>query len=116
LVTLSLALNFLNIFFVFHEAFIVKHFSDTVRYESQGFLEKNRDNVSKELVNTIRLSGMSFLKKIIDLEDGTFKLSKSAKPQTPGVKIVISASKTQVNYYFGFSLIFIANQLFFSRL
>jgi myosin V len=79
-------------------AFIVKHFSDTVRYESQGFLEKNRDNVSKELVNTIRMSGMKFLKKIIDLdEDGTGKSSKQPDPPTPGTKIVVSASRAGVS-------------------
>jgi myosin V len=77
-------------------AFIVKHFSDTVRYESQGFLEKNRDNVSKELVNAIRMSGMKFLKKIIDLDENG-KSPKQADLPTPGTKIVVSASRTGVS-------------------
>ncbi|XP_072294230.1 LOW QUALITY PROTEIN: unconventional myosin-Vb [Eucyclogobius newberryi] len=37
-------------------AFIVLHFADTVQYECQGFLDKNRDTVFEELVNILKAS------------------------------------------------------------
>ena len=40
-------------------SFIIKHFADDVTYESSGFLEKNRDNVSEDHINTLRSSRVS---------------------------------------------------------
>ncbi|XP_029938954.1 unconventional myosin-Va [Salarias fasciatus] len=37
-------------------AFIVLHFADTVQYESEGFLDKNRDTVFEELINILKAS------------------------------------------------------------
>ena len=37
-------------------AFLVVHFADTVTYESEGFLEKNRDNVNEEHILLLRAS------------------------------------------------------------
>ncbi|XP_024118083.1 unconventional myosin-Vb [Oryzias melastigma] len=42
-----------------NSAFIVMHFADTVRYECQGFLEKNRDTVFDELINVLKASQVS---------------------------------------------------------
>lgn len=77
-------------------AFTVKHFSDTVQYESNGFLEKNRDTVSKELVNVLRDSKLKLCRKLMDLEDND--LVKEAKSNTSlGGRVVVSASKTLVS-------------------
>lgn len=76
-------------------AFLVKHFSDTVQYESLGFVEKNRDTVSKELVNVIVESRMSLCHKLMTLDDE----DHSKEPEeriTSGTKVIISAAKVQV--------------------
>jgi myosin V len=79
-------------------AFLVKHFSDTVQYECHGFLEKNRDTVSKELVSVIQQSDMEFCRHLILLEEkedsANDKKNKSATMS--GIKVVVSASKLQV--------------------
>lgn len=72
-------------------AFLVKHFSDTVQYETNGFLEKNRDTVSKELVNVLRDSDMKFCRTLLELDDEDH--TKAASAQRSNVKVVISASK-----------------------
>lgn len=82
-------------------AFLVKHFSDTVQYECQGFLEKNRDTVSKELVGVIQESDMSFCRHLILLdekEDKNKEKEKSATSPKSGIKVVLSASKVLVSF------------------
>lgn len=37
-------------------AFLVVHFADTVSYESEGFLEKNRDSVNEEHILLLKAS------------------------------------------------------------
>uniref|UniRef100_A0A671WM53 Methyl-CpG binding domain protein 3b n=1 Tax=Sparus aurata TaxID=8175 RepID=A0A671WM53_SPAAU len=39
-----------------NSAFIVLHFADTVQYECDGFLDKNRDTVFEELINILKAS------------------------------------------------------------
>uniref|UniRef100_A0A6Q2ZDU4 Myosin VC n=1 Tax=Esox lucius TaxID=8010 RepID=A0A6Q2ZDU4_ESOLU len=39
-----------------NEAFIIQHFADKVEYQCWGFLEKNRDTLYEELVDTMRTS------------------------------------------------------------
>ncbi|XP_039433322.1 unconventional myosin-Va isoform X2 [Culex pipiens pallens] len=73
-------------------AFLIKHFSDTVQYESQGFLEKNRDTVSKELVNVLRMSEMKLCHKLMTAQDET---AETPDVRSPGVKLVVSAAKSQ---------------------
>ena len=71
----------------------MKHFSDAVQYEVTGFLEKNRDTVSKELVNLIRESDMALCKKLMELEE----IDSSVEKRPPsGVRVVVSPSKPQV--------------------
>jgi myosin V len=50
-------------------SFVIKHFSDTVQYEVHGFLEKNRDTVSKELVNVILSSKLDFCQILFSMDD-----------------------------------------------
>lgn len=87
-------------------AFLVKHFSDTVQYECSGFLEKNRDTVSKELVNVIQQSDMDFLRHLMLLDEKEDKMSggsglteKNKSATTGRIKVVISASKLQVHIF-----------------
>lgn len=87
-------------------AFLVKHFSDTVQYECRGFLEKNRDTVSKELVSVIQESDMDFCRHLILLDEKEDKMKeKSATTPRGGIKVVISASKLQVSRLMGLNSI-----------
>lgn len=77
-------------------SFIVKHFSDAVQYQSFGFLDKNRDTVSKELVSVIEESGMQFCRNLIfnEKEDNSYEKSVA----TPH-RVVVSASKPHVSFH-----------------
>lgn len=87
-------------------AFLVKHFSDTVQYEARGFVEKNRDTVSKELVSVIQQSDMEFCRQLILLDEKDHSLGENESPVAKsGIKVVISASKLQVSKAFYFLLI-----------
>lgn len=67
-----------------------------MQYESNGFLEKNRDTVSKELVNVLRSSKLRLCQKLMNIEDSAEV--KEAKSNTSlGGRVVISASKTLVS-------------------
>lgn len=62
-----------------------------------GFLEKNRDTVSKELVNVLQESLMPLCVKLMELEDvETSKEVGARSSQTLGGRVVISASKSLV--------------------
>lgn len=78
-------------------AFVVKHFSGNVQYEGHGFVEKNRDQVSKELVTVILESDMAFCRQLILLDDKLDKTAeKEVSPSGSGIKVVVSASRLQV--------------------
>lgn len=64
---ITVRINYFIEFFL--AAFIIKHFSDTVKYTSNGFLEKNRDTISKELVNVLRDSDLSICRKLMSLSE-----------------------------------------------
>lgn len=78
-------------------AFFVKHFSDTVEYDAFSFLEKNRDTVSKELVNVLRESEMDFLRKLMELDDCDDGKQNKSNTSLSG-RVVISASKSLVRF------------------
>lgn len=74
-------------------AFIVKHFSDVVEYTSNGFLEKNRDTISKELVNVLRHSDLEICNLLMALDANSD--SDDQKMALDG-RVVISAAKQSV--------------------
>lgn len=74
---------------------MIKHFSDTVQYQSYGFLEKNRDTISKELVNVMRDSNLSICRTLMSLEEST--ASRSGKETTGDGRVKINAAKQLVN-------------------
>lgn len=78
------------------KGFFVKHFSDIVEYDVNGFLEKNRDTVSKELSNVIRSSKMSLCKQLMEMEEIDTLSADAAKTHTLGGRVVISAARKQV--------------------
>ncbi|XP_017838584.1 unconventional myosin-Va isoform X1 [Drosophila busckii] len=77
-------------------SFFIKHFSDTVEYDVNGFLEKNRDTVSKELTNVLAQSNMSLCKQVMVLEDvDTLCTDANKNTTTLGGRVVISANRKQ---------------------
>ncbi|RJE16494.1 class V myosin, partial [Aspergillus sclerotialis] len=47
-------------------AFTICHYAVDVTYESDGFIEKNRDTVPDEHMEVLRNSSSSFVKEILD--------------------------------------------------
>lgn len=77
--------------------FFIKHFSDVVEYDVNGFLEKNRDTVSKELTNVLAQSNMSLCKQVMALEEiDTLSIDANKASTTLGGRVVISANRKQV--------------------
>nr|XP_017087772.1 unconventional myosin-Va isoform X3 [Drosophila bipectinata] len=76
-------------------SFFIKHFSDTVEYDVNGFLEKNRDTVSKELTQVLCESNMQLVKQVMVLEEIDTLSVDSAKASTLGGRVVISAGRKQ---------------------
>lgn len=76
------------------QAFLIRHFSDAVQYESRGFVEKNRDHISKELVGVLQMSDMAFCRQLMCLETsnaGNNKLDGPVSPSSGQEKVVIRA-------------------------
>ncbi|XP_023162899.2 unconventional myosin-Va isoform X1 [Drosophila hydei] len=77
-------------------SFFIKHFSDTVEYDVNGFLEKNRDTVSKELTNVLAQSNMLLCKQVMNLEEvDTLGTDTNKIATTLGGRVVISANRKQ---------------------
>ncbi|XP_015428617.1 PREDICTED: unconventional myosin-Va [Dufourea novaeangliae] len=67
-------------------AFLIHHFADLVRYETTGFLEKNRDTVIEEQVDALRNGDNKLLKKLLSEEDPKLMVP-------PNVRVKVSAQK-----------------------
>lgn len=62
-----------------------------------GFLEKNRDTVSKELTNVLAQSNMLLCKQVMNLEEvDTLGTDTNKIATTLGGRVVISANRKQV--------------------
>ncbi|XP_044738776.1 unconventional myosin-Va isoform X2 [Chrysoperla carnea] len=68
-------------------AFIISHFADQVQYESNGFLEKNRDTIIEEQITVLRGSQNKLFRKLFATED-------DRKLSIPNTRVKISAAKT----------------------
>ncbi|XP_065350238.1 unconventional myosin-Va isoform X2 [Cloeon dipterum] len=62
-------------------AYIIHHFADEVEYQSQGFLDKNRDTVIEEQIEVLRQSSDELVRKLF--------LDEPPVSKTPGVKIKV---------------------------
>lgn len=68
-----------------------------MEYDVNGFLEKNRDTVSKELTNVLAQSNMSLCKQVMALEEiDTLSIDANKGNTTLGGRVVISANRKQV--------------------
>lgn len=82
------------LFWLLFAAFIIKHFSDTVEYSINGFLEKNRDTISKELVAVLKDSDLPICRKLMTLGDK----SQQNPNESLGGRVKINASKHLVRF------------------
>lgn len=60
-----------------NDAFVVAHYAHDVQYESEGFMDKNKDTVPEELLNLLQASQSKFLSDMI----------QPATPTTPTVRL-----------------------------
>lgn len=88
-------MNFLFSLLFIRLAFIIRHFSDTVEYAANGFLEKNRDTISKELVNVLQKSELRICQTLMSLDE-TKEASESRS--TLGGRVKVNAAKHLVRF------------------
>uniref|UniRef100_A0A667X6H3 Methyl-CpG binding domain protein 3b n=1 Tax=Myripristis murdjan TaxID=586833 RepID=A0A667X6H3_9TELE len=70
-----------------NSAFIILHFADTVQYECDGFLDKNRDTVFEEPINILRASQSELVAELFQQEPAGSSVSLSVL-MLPIVKIL----------------------------
>lgn len=90
-------------------AFVIKHFSDTVQYQSTGFLEKNRDTISKELVNVMRESNLPICRTLMSLDEHS---ATQGKETSLDGRVKINAAKHLVKIHLCY-VFFASDQRFF---
>ena len=90
-------------------SFVIKHYATNVTYEVEGFIEKNKDNVSEEQLGVLNSSSLDFLKEITKIEaipvEESEKLKGSKKSPTLSsifkaslINLMVTIRKTQVHY------------------
>ncbi|KAM9528439.1 unconventional myosin-Vc-like [Salvelinus alpinus] len=89
-----------------NKAFIIQHFADKVEYQCWGFLEKNRDTLYEELVDTMRTSKFPLLANFfLEVEpDGLGSKGIKVRPARPRVKPANKNHRTTVGEKFSSSL------------
>ncbi|KAJ8002543.1 hypothetical protein DPEC_G00160000 [Dallia pectoralis] len=89
-----------------NEAFIIQHFADKVEYQCGGFLEKNRDTLYEELVDTLRNSTFPLLANFFLEEERGGVGTKGIKVRSarPVVKTANKQLRTTVGTKFRSSL------------
>ncbi|XP_047451958.1 unconventional myosin-Vc [Mugil cephalus] len=89
-----------------NEAFVIQHFADKVEYQCRGFLEKNRDALYEELLDTLRDSKFLFLADFFQEEEQNALNTKGFKvrPARPPVKAANKQLRTSVGDKFRSSL------------
>ena len=79
-------------------AFTVCHYAIDVTYESDGFIEKNRDTVPDEHMEVLRLSSNSFLGEVLEAaslvrEKDSVAAASSKAVATPGRRMGVAANR-----------------------
>ncbi|XP_059197972.1 unconventional myosin-Vb [Centropristis striata] len=84
-----------------NSAFIVLHFADTVQYECDGFLNKNRDTVFEELINILKASQSELVAELFQQQE---KVSSVANGSIRSGKRATREHKLTVGFQFRQSL------------
>ncbi|RUS28033.1 P-loop containing nucleoside triphosphate hydrolase protein [Jimgerdemannia flammicorona] len=82
-------------------AFTVVHYANDVQYESEGFLEKNRDTVPEEHLTLLQSTKFEFLKEVFDKAAA----ANPAPPQEPTKRMSMALKKPTLGSIFKLSLI-----------
>ncbi|GJQ86816.1 Myo5 [Trypoxylus dichotomus] len=75
-------------------AFIIEHFADKVQYESNGFLEKNRDTVIEEQISVLKSSKNTLVRKLFCEDHTRLAVQGGAKLRLVSAKPVQNIQKT----------------------
>uniref|UniRef100_A0A4W6CFJ6 Methyl-CpG binding domain protein 3b n=1 Tax=Lates calcarifer TaxID=8187 RepID=A0A4W6CFJ6_LATCA len=87
-----------------NSAFIILHFADTVQYECDGFLDKNRDTVFEELVNILKASQVHMCHLVAELFQQQENVSPVANGSVRSGKRATREHKLTVGFQFRQSL------------
>ena len=79
-------------------AFTVCHYATDVTYESDGFIEKNRDTVPDEHMEVLRATNNDFLKEILDAasavrEKDTTAVANTKAAPVPGRRLAVASNR-----------------------
>ena len=79
-------------------AFTVCHYATDVTYESDGFIEKNRDTVPDEHMEVLRATKNDFLKEILDAasavrEKDTTTIANTKAAPVPGRRLAVATAR-----------------------
>ena len=78
-------------------AFTVCHYATDVTYESDGFIEKNRDTVPDEHMEVLRLTTNSFLREVLgaaaNVREKDLATAANAKAAAPGRRMGVASSR-----------------------
>ncbi|KAK2749168.1 Myosin type-2 heavy chain 1 [Myotisia sp. PD_48] len=78
-------------------SFTVCHYAIDVTYESEGFIEKNRDTVPDEQMEVLRKSSNGFVRKVLDAASAIREKDSAAMSsravQAPGRKIGVAVNR-----------------------
>lgn len=93
-------------------SFIIHHFADKVEYQSEGFVEKNRDNVNDEHLKILRASQFEFVANLFrDMEAPKMDKRKAPVRQLPPPVKGTKSFKKSVGSQFRDSLGFLMQKL-----
>ncbi|KAH9495971.1 Unconventional myosin-Va [Bulinus truncatus] len=72
-------------------AFIINHFADRVEYQADGFLEKNRDTILEEQINTLKASEYELVAELFTEEDPSGAPAAGKRGRAPSVTQPVKA-------------------------
>uniref|UniRef100_A0A1I7ZSE3 Myosin motor domain-containing protein n=1 Tax=Steinernema glaseri TaxID=37863 RepID=A0A1I7ZSE3_9BILA len=83
-------------------AFTIRHFAADVKYQVDGFLEKNRDTVNEQLLEVIHKSKFQFLKEMVgeaaNLRGGQRKKTVSCQFRDSLKELIVVLTSTRPHY------------------
>jgi len=85
------------------KAFTIKHYAGDVTYESNGMVEKNKDTLFKDLLETIKISDNRFLNSIlypeeVDRDDKKMPTTASFKIKNQAGQLIKTLMKSTPHY------------------
>ncbi len=80
------------------DMFVVEHYAGTVVYDSNGFLEKNRDQLNEDAYSVLIKSQFSFLSNLFVEESGNKKATLGTKFSKQLTDLMIALNATEPHY------------------